>query len=955
VGESTGPVSTGEHTNQDINVPTHEIGEDEPRFTSGERIGRYVLLSSIGKGGFSVVYLAYDPELDRKVALKLMRMTMLGEKGKLRLQREAQALAKLSHPNVVPVYDAGTVADQAFVAMEFVEGKTLRKWLREDHTWPERLAVMLDAGRGLVAAHAVGLVHRDFKPDNVLIGEDGRVRVADFGLARLVSLMDGSTPPSQPSLDDPPSEAGVPLVPSSSPGLAEVTRADQLIGTPAYMAPEQMRREPTDERADQFAFCVALYEALYGVRPFEVSAEALASAASTADLSTLATTRVPRGQPRGTKVPTWMHRVLMRGMRDDPAARWPTMDALLTAITRDPMRKWRRAALGVAVFAAFGGAVFAVERSQDRARAMCDGGATRVASVWGPTARADVASAFAKTGVTYADTATHTITQALDSYARDWAAMNDEACAATRLRGEQSTDVLDLRTACLSDRLKELNALVDVMRHADVETVQQASRASQSLGPLADCADIAALRAPTPRPRDPAAAAKVEDLRARLAIVQANYAVGRATDAAKLGDALLVDAKSVDFGPLVAQVDFWRGRAFADLGDSENSIPAFRDAFTTALASRSDRVLRESAARLAQEYVYASDTKSFDAWAQIADAANARTGPDPDAENFVDHVRCVAMWQSGKVRSRLACLEKYTQRVERQRKPNDWELVTMGLAASDAGDLAKGVEYLRRAQQYSLEMNGASHPRTLEMGAYLCKGMADYGDLEGALRLCEETRKKVEEVAADNTELVGTIRLYAGEALLLMGHYDEAKKQLELAKALVHANKMDEVLLELAYVADATGKDNQSLAFFKTSLDAATKELPPEHANVLESEYELANAQLARDLVPDARAILDHAMASLARAEVSPLTAADLQFAYARAVWRTVPADDASRARAVSLAEQARDGYAKYAPPTLRYQDERHKIEAWLAAPDVRGLPCLRAPGGAVCDAWSPR
>ncbi len=953
--QTTGPLTTGEYTNQDLNVPEHETGDDEPRFTAGDRIGRYVLLSSLGKGGMSVVYLAYDPELDRKVALKLMRMTMLGEKGKLRLQREAQALAKLSHPNVVPVYDAGTVADQAFVAMEFVEGKTLRKYLKETHSWNERLAVMLDAGRGLVAAHAVGLVHRDFKPDNVLIGEDGRVRVADFGLARLVSLMDGSVPPSHPSLDDPPSEAGVPLVPSSSPGLAEVTRADQLIGTPAYMAPEQMRREPTDERADQFAFCVTLYEALYGVRPFEVSPEALASAASTADLSTLATSRVPRGQPRGTKVPTWIHRVLMRGMRDDPAARWPKMDDLLVAITRDPMRKWRRAAIGVAVAAAFGGAVFAVERGQNRVRAMCIGGEARVASVWGASARADVVGAFAKTGVSYADTATHTITQALDSYAHEWATMDDDACAATRLRGEQSNDVLDLRTACLSDRLKELSALVDVVRHADVETVQQAARASQSLGPLADCADIAALRAPTPRPRDPAAAAKVEELRARLAMVQANYAVGRATDAAKLGDALLVDAKAVDFGPLVSQVDFWRGRAFAGLGDSDNSIPAFRDAFTIALASRSDRVLRESASRLAQEYIYASDVKAFAIWAQVADAAIARTGPDPDAENFLAHVRCVAMWQTGAVQSRLACLEKYTQRVERKRKPNDWELVTMGLAASDAGDLTKGVEYLRRAQQYSLDVNGASHPRTLEMGAYLCKGLVDYGDLEGALHQCEETRKKVEQLAADNTELVGTTELYAGEALSLMGRYDEARTHLELAKKLARSAKMDEVILELAYVADATGKDDQSLAFFKTSLETASKELPPEHANVLESEYELGNAELARGLVSEARAVLDHAMMSLAHAEVSPLMAADLQFASARAIWRSVPADDASRAHAMALAEEARAGYATHAPPTLRYQNARHRIEAWLASPEVRGLACFRAPGVSACEPWGPR
>src|SRR6185312_8409911 len=178
-----------EPTHTDARAPEHVRDADYPLFAPGDRIGRYVILSSLGKGGMSVVFLAYDPELDRKVALKLMRVNMLGEKGRLRLQREAQALAKLSHPNVVPVYDAGTVGDQAFVAMEFVEGKTLRKWLKDGHDWREVLAV--------------------------LMGEDGRVRVLDFGLARLASVLDGSLPASTPSLDSdaPPSTGSFPSTP----------------------------------------------------------------------------------------------------------------------------------------------------------------------------------------------------------------------------------------------------------------------------------------------------------------------------------------------------------------------------------------------------------------------------------------------------------------------------------------------------------------------------------------------------------------------------------------------------------------------------------------------------------------------------------------------------------------------------------------------------------------------
>ena len=484
------------------------------------------------------------------------------------------------------------------------------------------------------------------------------------------------------------------MIPSSSPGLHELTRADQLIGTPAYMAPEQMLLHSTDERADQFAFCVTLYEAIYGERPYDVLPGAVGSLAATKSLKTAAALpRVPRAAPRGAPVPRWILRVILRGLSDDPAARWPSMDALLRALTRDPRRKWWRLG-GVAVtVAAVGVAVAVGARAQSRTRALCHGGAARVERVWSEGARAEVSRAFHETGVSYAATATATITRALDAYARDWATMDDDACAATRLRGDQSEELLDLRTACLSDRLKEMSALVDVVRHADADTVQQASRAAQSLTPLAGCADIAALRSPTPRPRDAASAARVEELAQRLATVKANYGVGRVSEAAKLGDALLADVTPLGFRPLVAEVHFWRGRAYAETGESDRSISAFRDAFAEALASRSDRVLRESAVRLAQEYVYAQKPEDFRTWAEIAESALARSGPDASTENFLAHVRCVAMWQSGAVQSRLACLEKYTVKVERQRPLDDWELVTIGLAANDAGELARGVAW----------------------------------------------------------------------------------------------------------------------------------------------------------------------------------------------------------------------------------------------------------------------
>src|SRR4051812_10268762 len=238
--------------------PPRQPGEPLPR---GSAVGRYVVLERIGSGGMGVVYAAYDPELDRKVALKLLRPDRAGAAGEaaLRLQRGAQAIARLSDPHVVAVYDAGTFGDQVFVAMELMEGRTLRQWLGEGKRgWREIVDVFVAAGRGLAAAHAAGLVHRDFKPDNVLLGTDGRVKVADFGLARPVG--DADPGGGEAALMESPGSRGLLATPLTEWGVA--------MGTPAYMAPEQLRGERADARSDQFSFCVALWEALYGRKPF---------------------------------------------------------------------------------------------------------------------------------------------------------------------------------------------------------------------------------------------------------------------------------------------------------------------------------------------------------------------------------------------------------------------------------------------------------------------------------------------------------------------------------------------------------------------------------------------------------------------------------------------------------------------------------------------------------------
>jgi serine/threonine-protein kinase len=321
-----------------------ETGEFERVRTlpGGSALGRYIVVAPIGAGAMGIVYVALDPDLGRRVALKLLRTdpaTMTSESGRARLLREAQAIARLSHPNVVSIHDVGTAGDEVFLALELVDGETLTEWLRiAPRSWREVLGVFREAGEGLAAAHAAGLVHRDFKPDNVLVGRDGRARVTDFGLARTAADTLAAQDPSSSS---------------RSVLAASITRTGTLVGTPAYMAPEQLARRPADARADVFSYCTSLYEALYGERPFGGST--LAELCGTIERSAV------RPPPPRARVPGWLRRIVVQGLRADPRDRPQTMRALLGALDAGSSRARRRRVLfGAAAIvgvAGVGGAV----------------------------------------------------------------------------------------------------------------------------------------------------------------------------------------------------------------------------------------------------------------------------------------------------------------------------------------------------------------------------------------------------------------------------------------------------------------------------------------------------------------------------------------------------------------------------------------------------------------------
>ncbi|MGE0399535.1 MAG: protein kinase [Kofleriaceae bacterium] len=314
-------------------------------YSVGDKVGRYLVLSTLGTGGMGVVLAAYDPHLDRKVALKLLRsgLQLATKDAQKRLRREAQAIAQLSHPNVVAVYDVGaTEDDDLYIAMEFVEGDTLTTWLKKyPRTWREIVDVFLQAGKGLVAAHSTGLLHRDFKPDNVLVGGDGRVRVTDFGLARSFMV-------------DPESGRGpTPILANTL--SSSLTATGTVLGTPRYMPPEQLTGPDIDARADQFSFCVALYEALYGVHPLP--------GATSVSMHEKGDKALP--PPEGIKIPVTIGRAVLRGLERDRVKRWPTMALLMSELVPPAPKltpKW--VAAGVAAVVVVGAATAAVVGSK---------------------------------------------------------------------------------------------------------------------------------------------------------------------------------------------------------------------------------------------------------------------------------------------------------------------------------------------------------------------------------------------------------------------------------------------------------------------------------------------------------------------------------------------------------------------------------------------------------------
>ena len=831
--------------------PIHE-NETPPALERGAALGRYVILGLVGRGGMGEVYAAYDPELDRKVAIKLLRIGRTGDDGRMRLLREAQAIAKLSDPNVVVVYDVGTLDQQIFIAMEFVEGHTLNYWmLAGERAWSEVLKIFADAGRGLVAAHEKGLVHRDFKPDNVMVGFDGHVRVMDFGLARNVkddkaeksdktyvagqgqraaeergearsagggtgsSSSDRRTPLPFDVVDiDSTMALASPAPPSPRAGVPlslDLTLTGEMLGTPAYMAPEQFRGRTTDAKTDQFSFCVALYEALYGERPFHGS--------SFGALSDAVLKGAVREPPPAREVPAGIRQALLRGLSVDPNDRWPTMKALLAELENDRL-----------------------VAGHDR---FATGAAAKLSDVWeapllghpvDTPAKAETRRAFLATGKAYAGNAFETVSRLLDDYARAWSDTYIAACEATHLRGEQSSEVLDLKMAFLNERLEDLRALCRVFRNATPDVVENAVTAAGALRGLDRAMDVKLLRAVVRPPDDARTQAAVEEQRTRLAQGRVLGQVGRSVDALALLTKIEGAAREIGYGPLLAEVLLEIGKQHADRLEAEDAARALEEAVWTAEINRHDEVAAEAAVCLV--YMAGDTLMRFEAgeiWARHAEAVLRRMGGHDRLWGWLFNNRSAMRQRQGRMLDALADARAAVAIKEKSEGPDSPDtgqsLTNIALYLAELDNLEEAEQHARRAVQITEAGLGPSHPRTAIV-------LFNYGEVLNRLKRFPAARvvaQRALEILEGNVASDGIILAYPLMALGLGYLNDEMPEQalplLERAVRIRDSGETEPALrgeshFALAQALRCTGRDrNRAVALAQTALGEYSRAL----------------------------------------------------------------------------------------------------------------------------------
>lgn len=944
------------------------------------RIGRMVILSRVGGGEAGIVYAAYDPELERKVAIKMI-CSEFGESAepRSRLIREVQAVAQLSHPNVVAIHDAGVHGRYVWIATDYVTGKTLRAWLDErPREWRVVLPVFMQAARGVAAAHAAGLVHCDLKPTNIIVGDDGRVRVMDF--AHTHAVLD--------TREGPGGRAG--------------------IGSSSYTAPEQLLGLDVDERADQYSLCALLMEALVGR---SVTHESSARA----------------------RAPHWLRRVVERGLATDRENRYSSMTALLAALGADPMR--RRWALGsfallTLVLAGWFG-ILHVQREQ--AWTTCIEGGTTIAKVWHDSARDQLRTGLTATGISFARVTAEQVMPWLDAFAVEWQGTWNEVCHDEVVERTLDAALAREARACLDEQREYYATLLAILTDPGdgagaLGIVQGAVTHVANLPRLDRCREESALRA-RPRPLDDGMRAEVHRLRIGLARASAIVVAGSFKFGSAEVEKVQREADALGWAPLRADVTFARGKLLIDIGDYPQAETMLEEAYFLAGAEGANDVQEDAAASLAhvvgyfqaryEEGIrwgkvtemllgrtgvpYASAQRAHllnvlgtiywekgeferavDYFEQAIEISERVTGPDHPNTAITLYNLASLYLQIGRKEEGRALLERTYSIFERSLGPDHPDLVmaitglasvdlaqgkyeqarrryerALSLSESSVGkehvvtallltnlgivDFAQGkyeqaVTHHQRALEIREKVLGPAHPRVGLALANLGAAHAKRGAYDRAIALNSRSLKLLEQALGPHHADVSIPLASLGSAYLAKGNIDRAiayhERALEIVTAAYGLDHLD-VAGSLANLAEAHGarRDHvRAVNNYEAALAIREKAQGPDHVEVGSVLTPLGLALLAVGRTERALQVLERGLALHERHGTDSPHLASTRYALAVALWN----DDGQRQRAHELMAQARAGFARSGSD---HAHEVARIDGWLndhtAGPEV--------------------
>lgn len=812
--------------------PPAEMIPPKDGIERGTVVGRYVVLDLLGEGGMGTVFAAHDATLDRQVALKIVRSEHATPGSEARLLDEAKAMARASHPAIVAVHDVGTVRGRVFVAMELVRGVTLRAWLADKPPLREIVRRFVDAGRGLEAAHAAGVVHGDFKPENVLVDAAGRVRVTDFGLARVVAAGGG--------------EEGAAIVG----------------GTPYFMAPEQHAGGPIDGRADQFSYCVALWLAVTGSHPFIDSTE------RRVDTLVDAVRAGALRPPPEPAPPRWLMQLLRKGLAANPADRFPTMTPLLAAIEEQLGRKRRRTIITGSVLILLGIVLgSAVMYRAPKDHLACAEAGDPVGAVMTTARRAGLIAALGRSaGLTMHE---------LDAYAARWHDARIETCRATEV-GLQSGELLDLRMACLDRRLTELDALTSVLATGEPVVTDNALLAVRSMVPLATCSDVVALREVIPQPTDLAVRLRVGSVHTDLARVKADFDTGRYARGFAAVAPARDEATAIGYRPLIAEAEYLYGALAWRADHLDVAEAALYRAIAAGEAGRASTVTAQAWLELV--WVVGQESKRVDEARRLgllAQGAVERSGASIGMRGQLEE----RLGLNALDRHDLDDAERHLKRALELRRADTGErdpsyaasLQHLALLAWERGDHDGAIALERKALAILESVQGPDHPDTLTLLNTLAVGLAQSGQLDEAITLTRRGLASIERTMGTSTSDGAVASHNLGRMLTERGRHDEAIAAQQRALAIYEkvrgpdTQDVADQRYELARAYREAGRVASALASFEAALGPTERAYGGDSEDVAGVLAEIGRARLALGKPADAVAPFERAVSIFAR------------------------------------------------------------------------------------------